>query len=96
MSARGMFEELGYKYSWDDGFDEYMKAECVPDRINTEYIKFKTIHFNRLGQEVSIHNYRKNADCTEFLENGSSMKMNFLNAQEVRAINKQIEELRWK
>ena len=95
MSAKEMFEELGYKYNWDDGFDDYIKAECVPDRINTEYIKFKTINFNRLEQEVSIHNYRKNAECTEFLENVSSMRMNFLNAKEVRAINKQIEELGW-
>lgn len=95
MSAKEMFEELGYDYYEDDGITTYLKANCIPDKLNTKYIKFREITFNRIGQEMGVYDYRKNAECTEFLENASSMKMNILTKEELQAINKQVEELGW-
>ena len=92
MNSKEMFRELGYEYYEDDGFDEFLKATNVPDKINTEYIDFKNISFDRLNQEVSIYKYRKDALCQEFLEDGSNMKINTLSLEEVKAINKYYEE----
>ena len=95
MSAKELFKELGYAYYEDDGIATYLKANCIPDKLNTKYIKFREIAFNRLGQRMSIYDYKKNAECTEFLEDTSSMKMNILTKEELQAINKQVEELHW-
>ena len=95
MKAKEMFKELDYEYYEDDGFDVFLKATNVPDKINTEYIDFKRISFNRLSQEVSIYTYKKDALCQEFLEDGSDMKMNFLSFEELQAINQQVKELGW-
>lgn len=46
-------EKLGYHYYEDDGFSEFLKATNVPDKLNTEYIDFKSISFNRLERECS-------------------------------------------
>lgn len=92
MNSKEMLKELGYEYYGDDGFDEFLKATHIPDRINTEYIDFKNISFDRLNQEVSIYKYRKDALCQEFLETGSDMKINTLSLEEVKAINKYYEE----
>lgn len=92
MNSKEMFKELDYEYYEDDGFDVFLKAANVPNKINTEYIDFKRISFNRLSQEVSIYAYKKDALCQEFLEDCSDMKMNFLSFEEVKAINKYYEE----
>ena len=92
MNSKEMFKKLGYEYYEDDGFDEFLKATNVPDKINTEYIDFKNISFDRLNQEVSIYKYRKDALCQEFFETGSEMKINTLSLEEVKAINKYYEE----
>lgn len=88
-------KKIGYDYYEDDGFSDFLKATNVPDKMNTEYIDFKEISFNRLEREVSIYRYRKNATCTEFLETGSNMKINYLSCEELQAIFKICEELGW-
>lgn len=88
-------EKLGYDYYEDDGFSEFLKATNVPNKLNTEYIDFKKISFNRLSRELIIYNYRKNATCTEFLEMTTNAKINYLNNEELRAIFKICEELGW-
>ena len=88
-------EKLGYDYYEDDGFSEFLKGTNVPDKLNTEYIDFKKISFNRLAREVSIYRYRKNATCTEFLEMATNTKINYLNNEELQAIFKICKELGW-
>ena len=60
-----------------------------------EYIDFKSISFNRLERELSIYGYRKNATCTEFLENATNTNINYLNNEELQAIFKICKELGW-
>ena len=88
-------KKLGYYYYEDDGFSEFLKATNVPDKLNTEYIDFKKISFNRLEREVSIYRYRKNATCTEFLEMASNTNISYLNNEELQAIFKICKELGW-
>jgi len=95
MSAKEMFEELGYEYYNDDGFTEYLKATPIPNRINTNYIKFKKITFNRMDEEMSIFNYKKDALCQELLDNATYIKINYLTSKEIKAINQQCKELGW-
>ncbi|MGM9879470.1 MAG: hypothetical protein ACI31R_05565 [Bacilli bacterium] len=95
MSAKEMFEELGYKYYEDDGFTCYHQAINIPDKLNTEYIKFKKISFNRLSREMSIYNYKKDALCQKFIEDVTDAKINYLSAKELKAINQQCKELGW-
>ena len=90
MKAKEMFEELGYEYYEDDGFTCYRKT--YP---NKKYVDFKEISFNRLGERMGVHEYRKNAGLTEFVEDVSPMKLNILSKKEIQAINKQVEELGW-
>lgn len=94
MTAKEMFKDLDYDCYEDDGITCYLLAECIPDRLDTEYIKFQEIGFHRLSQEITIHKFRKNAKCTKFINS----KMNntiFLSKEELQAINKQVEELGW-
>lgn len=95
MSAKEMFESLGYKYYEDDGFTCYLQAINVPNALNCEYIEFKKISINRLNREISIHDYKKDALCQNFINGETNCKINYLSFEELRAINKQIEELGW-
>ena len=88
-------EKLGYYYYEDDGFSEFLKATNVPDKLNTEYIDFKSISFNLLEREISVYGYRRNATCTEFLENATNTNINYLNNEELQAIFKICKELGW-
>lgn len=94
-TAKEMFEELGYEYYEDDGFDVYLQAVNIPNKLNTEYIRFKKISFNRLAREMSVHNYKKDALCQEFIGRAMQTRINYLSLKELQAINKQIEELGW-
>lgn len=94
-TAKEMFEELGFAYYDDDGFTTYLKAVNIPNKLNTEYIKFKKISFNRLDREMSVCDYKKDALCQEFLKYATPTKINYLTAKELQAINKQVEELGW-
>lgn len=76
MSAKEMFEKLGYEYYEDDGFDCYKKRK--KRIIEPDYISF-----NRLEREIFLLRNSKNG-------NGTTINMTLL-----KAINKQIEELRW-
>ena len=59
MRAKEMFEKLGYEYSYDDGFIEYIKGKPIPNRINTNYVKFTKISFDKLEREIFIYDYNK-------------------------------------
>ena len=96
MSAKEMFEELGYEYSYDDGYIEYLIGTPIPDRINTNYISFKKISFNKMDRQMSVYGYQMDALCQKRI-----IKKNFINDvyifsdKELKAINKQVEELGW-
>ena len=95
MSAKEMFEELGYEYYNDDGFTEYLKATPMPNRINTECIHFKKIVFDRLSRELVIHKYKKDALCQEIIASPTDIKVNYIALEELKAINQQCKELGW-
>lgn len=94
MSAKELFEKVGYDYYEDDGIDCYLKAQCIPNKLNTEYIKFQKISFHRLVKEITINKYRKNAQCTEFIDSTDNDVI-YLSIQELQAINQQCKELGW-
>lgn len=95
-TAKEMFSELGYDYSMGDGFIEYLKAKPVPDRIDTKYIKFKKIEFNKMDKDILIEVYKKDALCTEFLQiTTGNIETNIINFKELQAINQQVKELKW-
>ena len=89
MNAKEMFEELGYEYYEEDSYIEYIITECVPNRINTEKICFIKIKF--YGKEMYIESYETDA----FLSNRKNYDIHKFNVLELKAINKQIEELGW-
>ena len=95
MTAKEMFEKLGYKYIYDDGFVEYIKGESIPDRINTNYVKFTKISFDKLEHEIFIHDYNKDALCLEYIPKQDTNGSFHITFEELQAINKQIEELEW-
>jgi hypothetical protein len=88
-------EKLGFEYYEDDGFSEFLKAENVPNKLNTEYIKFKKISFYRLEREINISSYKKSADCTELLEKEHNIDFVSLNSEEIKALFKILDELGW-
>lgn len=95
-SAKEMFEELGYEYSYDDGFIEYIKGNPIPDRINTNYVKFIKISFDKLEKEIFISDYNKDSLCLEYLPKKDTNGSFHITLEELQAINKQVEELGWK
>ena len=92
-SAKEMFEELGYEYNYDDGFIEFLKGEPVPDRINTNYIAFKKLAFNKLEEELSIYEFETDPLCQKRKKRRYSIYL--LNKEELQAINQQCKELGW-
>ena len=95
MKARNMFEKLGYEYSYDDGFIEYLKGRPVPDRINTRYIVFTKISFDKMDRNVFIYDFNKDALCLNYVPEKDTNGSFKFTAEEIQAINKQIEELGW-
>ena len=95
MNAKEMFEELGYEYSYDDGFIEYIKGKPIPNRINTNYVKFTKISFNKLEREIFIYDFNKDALCLEYIPKKDTNGSFHISIAELKAINKQIEELGW-
>ena len=57
MTAKEMFEELGYKYCEDDGFIDYKKEKRK--LIEPDYISF-----DRLEREIFILNSSKSSKGT--------------------------------
>lgn len=94
MTAKEMFEKLGYKYSYDDGFIEYLKGEPIPNRINTNYIKFKKVTFNKMDENICIQRYKMDSLCQEVIIDSKGSIVHLEN-EEIKAINKQVEELGW-
>ena len=93
--AKEMFEDLGYEYSYDDGFIEYLKAKPIPNRIDTHYIRFIKISFDKLEKEIFIYDYNKDALCLEYLPKKDTNGSFHFKLDELQAINKQVEELGW-
>ena len=81
MTAKEMFEELGYKEV--DGYvgKMYEKETIERDKIFGEYQKIKHIHFYEKKVSVNI--------TTCFGGKG------IVDINELKAINKQVEELGW-
>ena len=52
MKSKELFEELGFKYYEDDGFDCYKKE--TQNRLETNYVSF-----NRYNREVFLLNKSK-------------------------------------
>ena len=96
MTAKEMFEKLGYEYSYDDGFIEYIKGVPVPDRIITNYVKFIKISFNLSEHHIFIYDYNKDALCLEYIPKKDTNGSFTITLEELQAINKQVEELGWK
>lgn len=95
MSAKEMFEKLGYEYSYDDGFIEYLKGRPIPDRINTIYVTFTKISFNKMDRNVFIYDYNKDSLCLDYVSKTGLNGSFTFTAEELKAINKQVEELGW-
>lgn len=89
MSAKEMFEELGYEYYEGDSCIVYVKSDCIPNRINTEKISFIKIFFN--DKYICIESYETDA----YLSNRKNYDATLFSLDELQAINKQIEELGW-
>lgn len=67
-----------------------MKAQCIQDRLNTEYINFKKYTFELNG--FYVESWRSNALC----ERIKTFDDTFITYKELlQAINKQVEELGW-
>lgn len=72
MTAKEMFEKLGYKYKNYDGYI------CYEKETNN------TTHF--IGFDNRTHTFTKYQMSDRFLS---------ITSKELKAINKQVEELRW-
>lgn len=79
MTAREMFEKLGYEY-------DYLKYECSEDLI-TYHKDNLHIQFNLTGKQVVV----QNDSSYQFYGHA----VFFINADVLKAINKQVEELGW-
>ena len=86
-TAREMFEELGYECYEDNNYMQYIMSACIPNRINTEKISFIKIKF--YNKHIHIESYETDA----YLSNRKNYDTTLLNVYELKAINKQVEEL---
>ena len=94
MTAKEMFEKLGYDYNYDDGFIEYLKANCIPNKTDTKYISFKKINFSKMDEDICIQSYKMDSLCQEVITDSKGSIVH-LKKEELKAINKQIEEFGW-
>lgn len=86
-------EKLGYEYYEDDGISVFEKVECIPDRINTEYVEIKKISIHRLPRKVFISRMRKNALLTENIDYDYNSQ--YLDKEELDALIKIYNSLGW-
>ena len=89
MTAKEMFEELGYEYYEEDNRIECIMSACIPDRINTEKINFIKINF--YDKHIYIESYETDA----YLSNRKNYDTTLFNVYELKAINQQCKELGW-
>ena len=88
MTAKEMFEELGYELKYENGdVKRYLMVKHIPNRIDTKYINFTEIEFALNG--VKVGSWETNA----YIERTKTFDYTFLTPQELKAINKQVEEL---
>lgn len=82
MTAKEMFEKLGYK--------------CQEDDFSIEFIKQMKCPLNNKKVEYVIEFYKdiKTFSC-EALSNNKEHYTNDIDMKELQAINKQVEELGW-
>ena len=91
MQAKEIFQELGYtKLANDD------KSNITYVKISEKYIA-DTIKFNVLNKLVEVfYNYNNTQDNNVMVEDYKVVDLKKdINMQELKAINKQIEELGW-
>ena len=81
MKAKEMFEELGYELYEET--DIYMSFRKYPDTI-ADYGTYQEIFFNTQSMFFVIAEYRK-----------GKLEEKFMTTKELKAINKQVEELGW-
>lgn len=93
-SAKEMFEDLGYDYNYDDGFIEYLKEECIPNKIDTKYISFKKISFDKMDEDICVQRYKMDSLCQEVIIDSKGSIVH-LEKEELKAINQQCKELGW-
>lgn len=82
MSAKEMFEELGYKR------DEFINA-------NSDYINKKFISYGKGKVHIAISSFSEPISICKFKDSWFFSKALDITIQELKAINKQIEELGW-
>lgn len=89
-TAKEIFENLGYDLAYENGnIKKYLKAKHIPNRIDTKYINFTEIEFAING--IKIESWQTSA----YIERIKTFDYTFLTIEELKAINKQIEELHW-
>lgn len=94
MSAKEMFEELKYEYHECDDrtkgkYIYYLKANCIPNKLNTKYINFTQITFALNG--FKIEHWQTDA----YINRIKDFHSLFITNEELQAINKQVDELGW-
>jgi hypothetical protein len=93
LTAREMFEELGYKQIKHNVFDE----EPKPNEWITQdepYILYKQENEQAI-EEIEFRFYGKNVWFKGYRKDLKHIVPCPINAKELKAINKQIEELGW-
>ena len=87
MSAKEMFEKLGYLREIQPSFYEKEDIKYIKENNNTK--SKRIIEFSNNGEYIDI--------TEEFKEDlpKDNINYNYLDFKELQAINKQIEELGW-
>lgn len=81
FEAKNMFEKLGYRYSYDDGFIDY--------HLKDEYKKIQGIKPNYISFNIGERQL--------FISNSQNFSgTSTITIELFKAINKEIEELGWK
>ena len=96
--AREMFEDLGYKF-YENHPNEDLKLNTFTTQETSylRYVEEKTINEIYYAMTIKFMLWEKKVQISGF-ERGKDYQMQrnpILNMQEIQAINKQIEELRW-
>ena len=87
MTAKEMFEELGYMRKIQHSIYEYEDVKYIKDnnKTNTKRI----IEFSNNGKYIDITEQFKEELPTD------NINYNYIDFKELKAINKQVEELQW-